>query len=111
MILFKNATYRVEQDKQLVEKAIDYNVWLLCGNNAVKKEELKKIFINKCEKLCTIAEGDNHPILNNNTLGYCCSDEEQNYTVEFYGFGNSKNLLKMVKFVKVLYSGYAILLT
>ena len=96
MILFKNAIYRVEQDKQLVEKAIDYNIWLLCGNNVAKKEELKKIFINKCEKVCTIAEGDNHPILNNNTLGYCSSDEEQNYTVEFYGFGNSKNLLKTI---------------
>lgn len=96
MIEIKNATYGVDEDKNLVEKAIDYNVWLLCGNDSVKKEELKKIFVNKCEKVNTIKEGDNHPILNKGTLGYCSSDEEQNYTVEFVGFGNSKNCLKTI---------------
>ena len=96
MIELKNATYGVDEDKLIVEKAIDFNVWLLCGNDAIKKEELRKIFINKCQTVRTIAEGDNHPILNQSTLGYCSSDEEQNYTVEFLGFGNSKNRLKTI---------------
>lgn len=97
MLNFKDATYASEEDKSLVEKAVDYNVWLMCGDNLEKQQQLKKIFIDKCEKVNVVENGVKHRILSTkSTLGYCSADEEQNYTVEVYGSKNSKNKLKTI---------------
>lgn len=46
MIEIKNSTYLTEEDKILVEKSINYNVWLICGNDIEKQQSLKNFLIN-----------------------------------------------------------------
>lgn len=86
---FKNIKYLDSRDIELVEKGINYNTWLMCGSNTDNQNLLKTILIDKCANLNIIGKRDKHPILSTRTLGYCCADENQNYTIEMYGYKDS----------------------
>ena len=89
MAVLKNVTYSDIRDLDLIEKGINYNVWLMCGNNIEYQKLLRDILIKKCVKLNIIGKTDKHDILSKQTLGYCSADEHQNYTIEMYGYKNS----------------------
>ena len=89
MKAFSDVKYLDSRDIELIEKGINYNVWLMCGDNIEQQKELKNIFVGKCTKLNIIGQKDKHPILSSGTLGYCCADENQNYIIEMYGYKDS----------------------
>lgn len=92
MTELKNVYYADERDIDLIKKGIDYNIWLMCGNDVAKQRAFKEYFASKCSKVCVVDKNKEHPILDSYTLGYCCSDEEQNYTVEFYGYSGLEHI-------------------
>lgn len=89
MKAFSDVKYLDSRDIELIEKGINYNVWLMCGDNIEQQKELKNIFVGKCTKLNIIGQKDKHSILSSGTLGYCCADENQNYIIEMYGYKDS----------------------
>lgn len=95
-MILKNIYYTDERDISLIEKGLNYNIWLVCGEDHEKQAEMRKLFVKKCSSINIVPKNLSHPILNGGTLGYCCSDEEQNYTIEMFGYENSDNIKETI---------------
>jgi len=78
------------KDISLVKKAINYNTWLLCGNNPKKQALFKKILLKKCNSI-TVVPSDTLLHGSNGVRGYCCADADQNFDVVFWGNQGSPN--------------------
>lgn len=89
MVNLKNVTYEDPKDIELIEKGINYNAWLMCGNDTTQQKNIKNNLINKCIRLNIIGQYDKHSILSEKTLGYLSADKNQNYVIEMYGYKDS----------------------